>query len=222
MLLLHIDALSLLGESAAAQSLRALAFAEQLLGALMVQLQSPPQFLPAPADPTDWPPIAPVLLPAGSSLPLPAVSLPQPSLPAPMQSAAAALLSARHQCGELMWGIISDSDNGEGVGEPRLGFGSPASAASATLASHSSSSSLLHADVLRCVRPVQSFRVQEGCVSRAADSSFRSADAFLYHAESTRIATDTAAVAANHGSLHVSHFLRELLFKLGLGSKYGA
>lgn len=60
--------------------------------------------------------------------------------------------------------------------------------------------------------------------------SWSGCSAFIWHRDSTRVpltATDSAVSASTprtltQGRLHLAHFIREIVFKLGLGSKYGA
>jgi len=49
-----------------------------------------------------------------------------------------------------------------------------------------------------------------------------STNASTSHSSAARLSPCASTPAPLHGSLHLTHLLKELLFKLGLGSKYGA
>lgn len=76
--------------------------------------------------------------------------------------------------------------------------------------------------LLAFLRPVQSFQVQDGVVDRRAHG-WSSCMAYVWHADSTRAPCPAEGKGAPvQGALHIAHFLKEIVFKLGLGSKYGA
>jgi hypothetical protein len=239
--LLHLDAESLAGPSAAApvstttqptpfadaapagveheQRARiALGMVELLLVTLMAQLKSNPPVASLASAPA-----------ASSSSSLAPFSLPV-SLPHTVLQAASELLSSRLLCPELMWSIVIDDDDDD-------------VSAAVAISSIVDSAAQLRAQTIAALRPVQSYRVQDGCISRTDERQWRSCSAFVYHAETTRIAagldgavssssvvppscpsstSETGPPPPLHGSLHIMHLMRELLFKLGLGSKYGA
>jgi hypothetical protein len=237
--LLHLDAESLVGPMAATVSTTtqptpsanaapagvehqqrariALGMVELLLVTLMAQLKFNP-------------PVASVPAASPSSSSSPPFSLPV-SLPHAVLQAASELLSSRLLCPVLMWSIVIDDDE---------------DVSSVAASSPSDHAAQLRAQTIAALRPVQSYRVQDGCISRTDERQWRSCSAFVYHAETTRIAAGLDGVAPSssssstassaslssppatgpppplHGSLHIMHLMRELLFKLGLGSKYGA
>jgi hypothetical protein len=137
-------------------------------------------------------------------------------LPSLNSSASAAFTSPR-LCPELLWGLMMTRSDIVDSSDSCPAFTPTASPAADVLA----------ADLLSVLRPVQSYRVQEGYVS--APSPMRACDAFLLHADTTRMRSAVDMQSATfsvscplQGSLHVNQFVRELIFKLGMGSKYGA
>lgn len=98
--------------------------------------------------------------------------------------------------------------------------------------------------LLAALLPAQTYRVVDGCIMDRSNDGWSSCVAYLWHRDTTRVPsaaqqnfsspsfssspspTSSSASPSSpllvQGCLHVSHFIRELVFKLGKGSKYGA
>lgn len=163
-LLLHIDAHSLLGQPASSQSAAdlgrvALGFIDQLLAALMIQLEEPH----APdarttskesASSQTYPPIPPQIPPTRDAYTIAPLSAdPHPLChSSPQQSAELVVSTLSNRTPHLLWSILTCDE-------------------SAIVPTVSPPSVTLRSRVLDAIRPIQSFQVQDGITDQRKDGS---------------------------------------------------